>query len=414
MNKTPNSNRKHIGIFGKTNSGKSSLLNAITEQEISIVSDIKGTTTDSVTKAMELIPYGPVLFIDTGGLDDTGILGNKRVETALNELKRTDFILYVLDATDSDLNYYKEKIKELKRYKSSHLLVINKMDLLSEVETENIKTQLIKEMGLKLKNTSEEEFFKNDIVFVSSKKRENILIFKELLVEKLSSEEQEESIIGDLLEYGDTVVMVIPIDSEAPKGRLILPQVQLIRDCLDHGIKSHIIRESELESTLKDIKKIDLVITDSQVFKEVDIMLKDRAPLTSFSILFARQKGNIDILIEGAKSVEGLKDGAKILIAETCTHNTSHDDIGRVKIPKLLQAKTGKKFEFIFKMGREYPKNLEDYDLVIHCGGCMVNKKNMQSRISESGKKNTPITNYGLIIAHLNGILDKSIEILKK
>lgn len=400
MNNTPNSNRKHIGIFGKTNAGKSSLLNAILEQDISIVSDIKGTTTDSVTKAMELIPFGPVLFIDTAGLDDETALGSLRVNKALNELKRTDFILYLVDASELNSttinnNFYKEKQKMFKKYNIPHLLIINKIDLL-----DSISVKILKETY-------------PEAVFVSTKDRDTILDFKSKLIEHLSLTEEDPSLIKDLVPYNGTVLMVVPIDSEAPKGRIILPQVQLIRECLDCGVKSYVVRDTELESALDDLKHIDLIVTDSQAFKEVDSIVKGRFPLTGFSILFARQKGDLKTLINGAHAIENLKDGSRILIAETCTHNTSHEDIGRVKIPNLLMKKTGKKLEFDFKMGRDFPDDLLPYDLVIHCGACMINRKNMQNRIDEVLEKDVPITNYGIVLAYLTGILDKATKMFQ-
>lgn len=400
MNNTPNSNRKHIGIFGKTNAGKSSLLNAILEQDISIVSSIKGTTTDSVTKAMELIPFGPVLFIDTAGLDDETALGSLRVNKALKELKRTDFILYLIDASEINSttinnNFYKDKQKLFKQYNIPHLLIINKIDLLDSLSLNKLK-----------------EIYP-EAVFVSTKDRDTILNFKSKLIENLNVTEEDPSLIKDLVPYNGTVLMVVPIDSEAPKGRIILPQVQLIRDCLDYGIKSYVVRDTELESALEDLKHIDLIVTDSQAFKEVDSIVKGRFPLTGFSILFARQKGDLKTLINGAHTIENLKDGSRILIAETCTHNTSHEDIGKVKIPNLLMKKTGKKLEFDFKMGRDFPDNLEPYDLVIHCGACMINRKNMKNRIDDVLEKNVPITNYGIVLAYLMEILDKATKIFE-
>ncbi|MGL6099025.1 MAG: [FeFe] hydrogenase H-cluster maturation GTPase HydF [Fusobacteriaceae bacterium] len=396
MNNTPNSNRKHVGIFGKTNSGKSSLLNAITEQELAIVSDIKGTTTDSVVKAMELIPYGPVLFIDTAGLDDEGMLGEMRVEKALSEIKRCDLALFLISADNLDFDFYKKQVKTFKKYNLPHLLIISKMEFLADSQRLNI------------------EKIYPEANFISAHNWNSIIELKDNLIKSLEKEQDDPSLLGDILDYGSTVVMVVPIDSEAPKGRLILPQVQLLRDCLDNGIKSYVVRDTELETALQDLKNIDLIVTDSQAFKEVDSLVAGKYPLTGFSILFARQKGDLDSLVLGAKKVDTLLDGASILIAETCTHNTSHEDIGRVKIPNLLRKKTGKNFNFHFKMGRDFPENLNQYDLVIHCGGCMINRKNMQNRIDEVQEKNVPITNYGLLIAYLNGILDRSIEIFQK
>ncbi|MGL4402390.1 MAG: [FeFe] hydrogenase H-cluster maturation GTPase HydF [Fusobacteriaceae bacterium] len=396
MQNTPNSNRKHIGIFGKTNSGKSSLLNCIIEQDLAIVSDTKGTTTDSVVKAMELLPYGPVLFIDTAGLDDSGILGDMRVQKALSEIKRCDLALFLVSGEDLDFNFYHNQVEIFKKYNLSHMLIISKDEFLSHEKKKEIKS------------------FYPHAHFVSANRWESTIHLKEEIIKSLEKVEEDPSLLGDILPYGSTVVMVVPIDSEAPKGRLILPQVQLLRDCLDNGIKSYVVRDTELETALLDLKNIDLIITDSQAFQEVDTITNGRFPLTSFSILFARQKGELCSLVHGAKTIDSLLDGANILIAETCTHNTSHEDIGRVKIPNLLRKKTGKNFNFHFKMGNSFPENLNQYDLIVHCGACMINRKNMQNRIDFALEKNIPITNYGLLIAQLNGILDKSIEIFKK
>ena len=393
MKSTPNSNRLHIGIFGKTNSGKSSLLNAITEQNISIVSEIEGTTTDSVVKAMEFLPFGPVLFIDTAGLEDNTPLGKLRVKKTLEELKRTDFAILVMDATKIDMAFYKDQEYQFKKYNIPFILVLNKEDLLSNDEIE-----IIKKIFPKGK-------------FVSTKNRESILALKESILKEIEKEQEEPKLLGDLVPYNGKVLMVVPVDSEAPKGRLILPQVQLLRECLDHGIKSYVVRDTELKSALEDIKDIDLVVTDSQAFKKVDQILDNRAKLTSFSILFARQKGDLEDLVRGVKKIKSLNHGDKVLIAETCTHNTSHEDIGRVKIPKLVKNFTGKEVEFTFMGGKDFPEDLSKYALVIHCGACMINKKLMQSRIDESISLNVPITNYGLVIAEVTGILDKALEI---
>lgn len=391
MNTTANANRKHIAIFGKTNSGKSSLLNAIIGQEISIVSNLEGTTTDPVKKAMELIPFGPVLFIDTAGLGDYSDLGNLRMERSLKVLKNTDFALYVLDIKDKDLSVYKETLKEFKKYKIPFLTVINKIDTATKEEL-----------------TAAKEVHK-DALFVSALKEENILSLKDELIKRLQEEEDAPPLIGDIVPYNGKVVMVVPIDSEAPKGRLILPQVQLIRDCLDHGIKSYVVRDTELEEALKDLSDIDIVVTDSQAFKKVDKIVPPNIKLTSFSILQARHKGDLKTFIDGVKKIKDLDENSKILISESCSHNHSHQDIGRVKIPQLLNKHVGKKLNYEFKMGHDFPENLEAYDLIIHCGSCMVNRKTMLTRIALCKEKGTAITNYGVVLAYLTGILDRSI-----
>ncbi|WP_300362206.1 [FeFe] hydrogenase H-cluster maturation GTPase HydF, partial [Fusobacterium sp.] len=351
MQNTPNSNRTNIVIIGSTNAGKSSLLNSIVEQNIAIVSDIEGTTTDSVRKAMELLPFGPVLFIDTAGFNDETELGKLRIEKTINEIKKSDFAIYVIDGNNFNEIDYKKNISFLRKYSIPFLVAINKEETLNEEVKKEIKEKI------------------KDCIFISTKNRESILNFKEILIKKLNILEEEPSLLKGLVPYGGKILLVVPIDSEAPKGRLILPQVQVIRDALDNGLNILICRDVELEKTLEENKNIDLVVTDSQVFKEVDKVLKDRYPLTSFSILFARQKGDLNKLLEGIENIKNLKENSKILIAETCTHNTSHEDIGRVKIPRLLEKKLGKKLNFVFSAGKDFPNNLEEFDLVIHCGG---------------------------------------------
>lgn len=395
MNSTPNSNRKHIGIYGNTNSGKSSLMNAILGQDISLVSNIEGTTTDPVQKAMELIPFGPVLLIDTAGLEDKTELGFKRIKKSYEFLKRVDFSLYVIDAKNPDLDTYKVWKREATKYNVEHIVVINKIDTVSDEEIDNL-----------VKNF-------NDYVLVSTKDKYGIDNLKNKIINNLENGEEEKPIVGDLLEYGSKVVLVVPIDSEAPKGRIILPQVQVIRDCLDHGIKTYVVRDTELEEAIKDLKDIDLVITDSQAFKDVDTILPKDLKLTSFSILFARQKGELDDFLEGTKKLDILKPNDKILICESCTHNISHEDIGRVKIPNMLRKIAGGDLNIDYMVGYDFKENLEDYDLVIHCGACMVNRKSVLNKINLCKEKNIPITNYGMVIAYFTGILERSVEIFK-
>lgn len=395
MNSTPNSNRKHIGIYGNTNSGKSSLMNAILGQDISLVSNIEGTTTDPVQKAMELIPFGPVLLIDTAGLEDKTELGFKRIKKSYEFLKRVDFSLYVIDAKNPDLDTYKVWKREATKYNVEHIVVINKIDTVSDEEIDNL-----------VKNF-------NDYALVSTKDKYGIDNLKNKIINNLENGEEEKPIVGDLLEYGSKVVLVVPIDSEAPKGRIILPQVQVIRDCLDHGIKTYVVRDTELEEAIKDLKDIDLVITDSQAFKDVDTILPKDLKLTSFSILFARQKGELDDFLEGTKKLDILKPNDKILICESCTHNISHEDIGRVKIPNMLRKIAGGDLNIDYMVGYDFKENLEDYDLVIHCGACMVNRKSVLNKINLCKEKNIPITNYGMVIAYFTGILERSVEIFK-
>ncbi|WP_304969835.1 [FeFe] hydrogenase H-cluster maturation GTPase HydF [Romboutsia ilealis] len=393
MNTTPNANRKHIGIYGNTNSGKSSLMNKILGQDISLVSNVEGTTTDPVQKAMELIPFGPVLLIDTAGLEDKTELGEIRVKKSFEFLKRLDFAIYVVDGKNLDIDTYKKWKREANKYNINYIVVVNKLDRLNNDEINNINN-----------------IFDNPL-FISAKKNENIDKLKDELIKYLEQDEEDKPIVGDLLSYGSNVVLVVPIDSEAPKGRIILPQVQVIRDCLDHGIKTYVVRDTELEEALKEIKNVDLVITDSQAFKEVDKIVPKEINLTSFSILFARQKGELSYLLEGANKLKDLKPGDKILICESCTHNISHEDIGRVKIPRMLNKIAGGELNLEYKVGYDFDEDVEKYDMVIHCGACMVNRKSVINKINLCKEKNVPITNYGLVIAYFTGILDRSIEI---
>ena len=395
MNTTPNANRKHIGIYGNTNSGKSSLMNKILGQDISLVSNVEGTTTDPVQKAMELIPFGPVLLIDTAGLEDKSQLGEIRVKKSFEYLKRLDFAIYVVDGKNLDVDTYKKWKREANKYNIKHMVVVNKLDRLSDDERSNINNIFDKPL------------------FISAKNNENIDKLKDELIKSLEQDEEDKPIVGDLLPYGSNVVLVVPIDSEAPKGRIILPQVQVIRDCLDHGIKTYVVRDTELEDALKEIKNIDLVITDSQAFKEVDKIVPKEINLTSFSILFARQKGELSDFLEGSNKLKNLKPGNKILICESCTHNVSHEDIGRVKIPRMLTKIAGGELNLEYKVGYDFDEDVEKYDMVIHCGACMVNRKSVINKINLFKEKNVPITNYGLVIAYFTGILDRSVEIFK-
>ncbi len=395
MYKTPNANRKHIGIYGNTNSGKSSLMNKILNQDISLVSNVEGTTTDPVQKAMELIPFGPIVLVDTAGLEDKTELGEVRVKKSIDFLKRLDFCIYLIDGKKADINTYDNWKKEAKKYNVDHIVVVNKLDELREDEIKNI-----------------EAYFENPI-FISAKNNTNIDKLKDILIKNLKDTEEEKPIVGDLLPYGSTVVLVVPIDSEAPKGRIILPQVQVIRDCLDHGIKTYVVRDTELKEALNDIKNIDLVITDSQAFKEVEKIIPKDMKLTSFSILLARQKGELDEFIKGTEALKKLKPNDKVLICESCTHNISHEDIGRVKIPKMLEKIAGGELDFEYKVGYDFSEDLSGYDLVIHCGACMVTRKSVLNKIEICKENDKAITNYGMVIAYFTGILERSIEIFK-
>ncbi|MBK5252159.1 MAG: [FeFe] hydrogenase H-cluster maturation GTPase HydF [Peptostreptococcaceae bacterium] len=394
MNTTPEANRLTITLFGKRNAGKSSLLNAIVGQDVALVSKQKGTTTDPVKKAMEFIPLGPVIFIDTAGIDDEGDLGKLRVERSKKMLMRTDFALYVMDGTD--ISTEDEKGAELlfKRFHIPFLKIINKVDLVDDESINELKEGY------------------PDAVMVSDRDFSSIIKLKDEIAKRISKNMEEPPLVADLLPYGGTVVMVVPIDSEAPKGRIILPQAQCIRDCLDHGVKSYVVRDTELEKALEDLDyKVDLVITDSQAFKRVDEMVPPSIMLTSFSMIFARNKGNLAVFNDGLKVIEGLDENSKILIAESCTHNFSCEDIGRVKIPALLDKHLGKRLNYEFKMGHDFPENHGEYDLIIHCGACMTNRKTMQSRMRICKECGVAMTNYGVLLAYLSGILDRAMTI---
>lgn len=395
MNITPNANRKHIGIYGNTNSGKSSLMNKILDQEVSLVSSVEGTTTDPVQKAMELIPFGPILLVDTAGLEDKSELGSVRIKKSYEYLKRLDFAIYVVDGKNIDFDTYKVWKKESNKYNVKHIVVVNKIDLLTEEEISIIKKLF------------------NDVIFTSVKDNKGIETLKEELIKNLEQEEEDKPIVGDLLPYGSKAVLVVPIDSEAPKGRIILPQVQVIRDCLDHGIKTYVVRDTELNEAINELHDIDLVITDSQAFKEVESIIPKEMNLTSFSILFARQKGELSEFLEGTKKLDTLKPNDKVLICESCTHNVSHEDIGRVKIPRMLKKIAGGDINIEYKVGYDFDESIEEYDLIIHCGACMVNRKSVINKINTCKEKNIPITNYGMVIAYFTGILDRSVSIFR-
>nr|WP_278678591.1 [FeFe] hydrogenase H-cluster maturation GTPase HydF [Clostridium paraputrificum] len=390
MNNTPRGNRKHVVLYGKTNSGKSSIFNKLCNSNISIVSEIEGTTTDPVSKGVEFIPVGPVLYIDTAGLEDNTVLGGVRVNKTLNLLKRTDIALYIIDGKDKDLSSFNKMKKEFKKYNIPYLLVINKVDTLENGEIKELK-----------------KAYGNGI-FISTKEDSDIEEVKEKLIELIEKEEEELPLIGDLLPYGSKVILVVPIDSEAPKGRLILPQVQCIRDCLDHGIKSYVVRDTELKEALEEVKDVNLVITDSQAFKFVDEIVPKDIMLTSFSMLFARQKGDINEFINGVWGVRNLKPGDKVLISESCSHNVSHEDIGRVKIPTLLEKYVGGKLDFEFKIGYDFAEDIGNYKLIIHCGGCMINRKTILNRINVCKERKVYITNYGVLLSFLTNTLERS------
>lgn len=387
LNDTPGGERTHIGFFGCTNSGKSSLINAVTNQQVSIVSEVKGTTTDTVEKAMELLPLGPVLLFDTPGIDDKSELGKKRIESSKKALRKCDIAVLVTDCTRQLNHTEKELISTFKEKNIPFIIVNNKADLTD----------------------------KNGEYFVSAKTGFGINALKEKLAKITDSDNKNRKIAGDLIKKNDFVVLVTPIDASAPKGRLILPQQQTIRDILDAGGISIVAKETELENTLKNLgKKPALVITDSQVFEYVSKIVSEDIPLTSFSILMARYKGFLDTAVKGADAIDKLQNGDKILISEGCTHHRQCEDIGTVKLPNLLKKYTGKELELHFSSGKDYPQNLNDFSLIIHCGGCMLNRKEMQYRMNTAIDENVPFTNYGIAIAQMKGILKRSIAVFNK
>ena len=403
LNNVPSSERTHIGIFGKRNAGKSSVINAITGQSLAIVSDIKGTTTDPVLKSMELLPLGPVVLIDTPGLDDEGDLGHLRIQKAYQILNKTDIALLVIDGTAGMTAEDYQILDRIRAKNIPYLIVFNKADLAPDADTSDTDTSNA--------DTSDTADAAN-VIWVSTVTGLHIQELKERLATLLPDEDSGKTILGDLIRPSDFIVLVVPIDKAAPKGRLILPQQQTIRDILDHNAISIVVKETDLKHTLETLgKKPALVITDSQVFDKAAADTPSDIPLTSFSILFARYKGNLKTLVDGARMLRHLENGDKILIAEGCTHHRQCDDIGTVKLPRLIRNYTGKELEFEFTSGTEFPFSLEKYRLIVHCGGCMLNEREMKYRIRCAEDAGIPITNYGTAIACMKGILERSIEI---
>ncbi len=402
INETPSGERLHIGIFGRRNAGKSSLINAITGQDLAIVSDVKGTTTDPVKKAMELLPLGPVVLIDTPGLDDEGLLGQKRMEKALQALRQTDIVILTIPADAALDGLEKTLLQEAKKRGLPFFVVLNKTDLLADKkQIEEKEKEIAQALSIPL----------DVIVAVSADKNEGIQALKEKLANGIPKE-QERPLIRDLLSPGDLVVLVVPIDSAAPKGRLILPQQQVIRDSLEAGAVPVVTRDSELAQALSSLgKKPRLIVTDSQVFGAVAKIVPKDIPLTSFSILMARYKGDLEVQIAGAKAIETLQDGDTVLISEGCTHHRQCDDIGTVKMPRWIKEYTGKDLQFAFTSGGEFPKDLSPYAMVVHCGGCTLPLQEMRYRISYGAKQEVAITNYGVMIAYIHGILPRVTEI---
>lgn len=405
LNETPRAERLHIGIYGRRNNGKSSLINAITGQNISLVSDFAGTTTDPVYKSMELHGIGPVVFIDTAGFDDEGELGQMRVERTLDAVNKTDIAIVVLSDENIiddknndvklDIEIEKEWISKLKKAKVPYLVVVNKVDKISE-EKLKVATEKISD-ELKIKP-----------ILTSAVDKKGIESIREELIRLLPEEYSMRSITGKIVKDGDTVLLVMPQDIQAPKGRLILPQVQTIRDLLDNKCLVLCATADTMDSMIsKLVSPPDLIITDSQIFGEVYNKKPKESRLTSFSVLFADFKGDIDYYRESVKAIENLTENSRVLIAEACTHAPLEEDIGRVKIPNRLKKKIGEGLTFDIVAGRDFPKDLSKYDLIIHCGGCMFNRKYVLSRIEAAKEQNIPMTNYGVVMAYLAGIIDK-------
>ena len=393
LNNTPSSERIHIGIFGKRNAGKSSVINAITGQDLAIVSDIKGTTTDPVLKSMELLPLGPVVLIDTPGLDDEGKLGTLRIKKAYQMLNKTDIAVLVVDGSIGMTEEDDRILTRIKEKNIPYVIVFNKMDLITDASV----------------NTRQE----SHSLQVSAKNGYHIQALKELIASQLPKELTKKKIVGDLIAPLDFIVLVVPIDSAAPKGRLILPQQQTIRDILERGALSLVVRDTELKSTLDHFLAQGvcpkLVVTDSQAFARVSKAVPENITLTSFSILFSRYKGELETQLKGIAALSSIEDGDRILIAEGCTHHRQCGDIGTCKMPEWIRNYTGKKPVFEFTSGTEFPDDVSSYKMVVHCGGCMLNEREMKYRIACCQDQGVPITNYGILIAQVTGILKRSL-----
>ncbi len=390
LNERPSSERPHIAFFGMRNAGKSSLVNAVTNQQLSLVSDIKGTTTDPVQKAMEILPLGPVVIIDTPGMDDEGALGELRIQRAIRTLDKTDIAVLVIDAKKGKSEADSQLEALIKSRNIPLITVFNKSDLLA---------------------VSPDISSRDKTIYLSSKTGSGVNELKSLLGNIIGKSENDRHLVSDIISTGDIVVLVTPIDESAPKGRMILPQQQVIRDVLDGGAVNVVTKESELEIALSSLKNPPrMVITDSQAFGIVSKIVPESIPLTSFSILFARYKGDLAEAVKGARKLDSLKDGDKILISEGCTHHRQCGDIGTVKLPNWIKKHTGKHPEFTFTSGGEFPSDLSRYSLIIHCGACMINAREMASRIQRAKAAGVPITNYGTAIAHMHGILDRSLS----
>lgn len=424
LNATPAAERIHIGFFGKRNAGKSSVMNAVTGQDLAIVSAQKGTTTDPVYKTMELLPLGPVMLMDTPGLDDEGELGGLRVKKAYQALNKADIALVVIDAVEGPSSEDVSLLSRIQKKEIPYLIIWNKEDLLAKLPGEGLKERKRRTEELFLQgrtgslekeeaDSGTEECRKN-MVWISAEEGTGIEELKEKMAHLLTQEKNSQQLVGDLIWPGNTVILVVPIDKAAPKGRLILPQQQTIRDILDHGATAVVVRDLEYKETLKRLgKKPDLVITDSQVFARISAETPMDVPLTSFSILFARYKGLLFPAASGAGAIETLQDGDKVLISEGCTHHRQCEDIGTVKLPGWIREYTKKTLEFCFTSGTEFPEELGNYRMIVHCGGCMLNEREMRYRLSCALDQGVPMTNYGILIAYMQGILKRSLEIFR-
>ena len=398
MNQTPMSERTHIGFFGKRNAGKSSIINAVTGQDLAVVSDVKGTTTDPVYKSMELLPLGPVVMMDTPGIDDEGELGSLRVRRSYQVLNKTDAAVLVIDGTAGASGEDRALLDRIRAKGIPFIVAVNKKELAGPDTIQGIKKQL--------------DLTDDRLCPVSAATGEGIFELKERIAAAAKREEPERALVRDLLDPSDIVVLVVPIDSAAPKGRLILPQQQTIRDILEADAASVVVKENELKHVLGSFqKKPRMVITDSQVFAQVSKDTPEEIPLTSFSILMARYKGNLKQAVRGVTALDSLADGDAVLISEGCTHHRQCDDIGTVKIPRWIREYTGKDIRIETTSGTEFPDDLTGYKLIIHCGGCMLNEREMKYRLSCAEDQGVPMTNYGILIAYVKGILKRSVEV---
>ena len=402
MNSTAKGDRPHIAVFGRRNVGKSSLINKLTNQQLALVSSKPGTTTDPVYKAMELLPLGPVMMIDTAGIDDQGELGEMRIKKTKEIMRKTDLALLVISAVQGAGEFEVELIKEFQAREIPFITVLNKTELLEAEEEETAALREIRDFA----KSYQLEFLK-----VSAEKEINIDLVREKIAAKMPADQSRNTIMGDLIDPGDTVILVTPIDSAAPKGRLILPQVQTIRDILDHDAAALVTKKEEVSSEINKLKeKPKIVVTDSQAFEAVSKSVPEDILLTGFSVLFARYKGDLKTFVRGAKAMEKLRAGDRVLVAEACTHRRQQDDIGTVKIPNWVHNKISPEIEFDHVSGREFPANLKNYRVILHCGSCMLNRKEVLSRLKEAEEAGIPVINYGMGIAWLHGILDRALK----